>query len=883
MTNNYFRVMIERKHSTPVLLLSLGALLLVQSCSSSRKTTRPVVQHISLDTLSVTAKPLSPDRYNPSEPRIWDITHSRVALQFDWKNKTADGREWIDLHPYFYDADSIVLDAKGMRIDTVNAELRGKRLAVRYRHEDDKLRIALPSTLTDADSLRLYLRYTAMPYGSAAGGSAAISEDRGLYFINTDNSIPNKPAQIWTQGETQANSHWMPTFDQPNERFTTQVELTVPDEYTTLGNGALLKSSRNGAMRTDVWSIDKPIQAYAVMFAVGRFSVVKDSWRGKEVSYYVEPEYASYARDMFQHTPQMMEHFSQITGIPYPWNKYSQVVVRDYVSGAMENTTASLFGEFMNQTSREIRDKNFEDVVSHELFHQWFGDYVTAESWANLTVNESFADYGESLWRKHQYGKDNADQHLWENLNKYLSQTQQKDPALVRFNYEDREDMFDRISYEKGGSILHYLHGLMGDAAFYRAMNLYLSKNALQPAEAHQWRLAVEEATGLDWNWFFNQWYFRGGHPELKVRYQYADSANKLIVYVDQAQKGSSFAYRLPLKTLVVTGNQRKLVEWHLNKRHEVFEYPYQGGEKPLVVPDIDHWLVGTLKEDKKNDLWLRQFTQSGDYLSKRTAVREAFNNKNETGTEIYRKAVRDTSALIREYAFDKLSGLSSGQKWAETFTPEALYAAEHDASNLVRAAALEALGKWKVNSAAGPMMQAVSDSSYVVSGAALRALSEIAPDTAYRLAKTMIATNPRAGLESAIWSVLANRANAADIAYFEQQKDRVYGSRRLGMAHYIQTYAGKTESTESFRRAANLLQQLAGNESIKSYRFYLGTTLGGIAMAQQQKLKSADAANKVNIQERFDAARDAFRKLLANEKDKENREGLEESYKSLK
>jgi aminopeptidase N len=183
-----------------------------------------------------------------------------------------------------------------------------------------------------------------MPYASETGGSAAITDDRGLYFINTDDKIEGKPAQIWTQGETESNSHWLPTIDKPNMRTTIQLELTVPNIYKTLGNGALVSSMDKGDKRTDIWRMDKPIQVYAIMFAIGDFAIAKDKWKGREVNYYVEPAYAPYARKMFQYTPEMIEFFSNVTGVEYPWNKYSQVVVRDYVSGAMENTSASLFG-----------------------------------------------------------------------------------------------------------------------------------------------------------------------------------------------------------------------------------------------------------------------------------------------------------------------------------------------------------------------------------------------------------------------------------------------------------------------------------------------------------------------------------------------------------
>lgn len=481
----------------------LFSCLLLSQASVSLGQQSDSVEHVDLDTIKVSV-PAGAVPYQPSATRVWNILHTRVALSFDRKERTAAAREWLRLTPYFYSTDTVRLDAKGMKIDSV-CMVVGKTLkAVPFTYTNDVLLVRPGKEYSRKDTLNLYLRYTSMPYARKSEGSAAITDDKGLYFINTDGREPAKEAHIWTQGETESNSHWMVTIDKPNTRFTTEIELTVPDSLTTLSNGAMVKQTKlPGGMRTDVWRMDKPIQAYAVMFAIGHYAVAKDSWNGKEVNYYVEPAYAPYAKHMFKNTPEMIGYFSRRTGVPFPWNKYSQVVVRDYVSGAMENTSASLFGEFMNLTDREMEDKSNEDIVSHELFHQWFGDYVTAESWSNLTVNESFANYGEQLWRYGKYGAVQGDILAWDDLRKYLMSTMGKDPQLVRFQYDDKEEMFDAISYNKGGAILHYLNTLIGDEAFDRAMNLYLTRNALSSGEAHQWRLAVEEATGQDWNWFF--------------------------------------------------------------------------------------------------------------------------------------------------------------------------------------------------------------------------------------------------------------------------------------------------------------------------------------------------------------------------------------------
>ena len=259
------------------------------------------------------------------------------------------------------------------------------------------------------------------------------------------------PSQIWTQGETEANSVWMVTIDKPNQKTTQELYMTVPAKYVTLSNG-LLKSQKNNpdGTRTDYWKMDLPHAPYLFFMGVGEYSITKDSYKGKEVSYYVEKEYHPVARKIFGNTPEMIKFFSEKLGVDYPWAKYAQIVGRDYVSGAMENTTATLHQESSYQNARQLKDGNiWEGTIAHELFHQWFGDLVTTESWSNITVNESFANYSEYLWSEYKYGKDDADEHNLEDMQGYLfSGSENKD--LVRYHYSNKEDVFDAVSYNKG-------------------------------------------------------------------------------------------------------------------------------------------------------------------------------------------------------------------------------------------------------------------------------------------------------------------------------------------------------------------------------------------------------------------------------------------------
>lgn len=843
------------------IFLLVAPAILLYACGSSKKA---IKEYTVLDTVTVKS---SNSIYRASPPRYWDITHTRARLSFNWAEKTADGEVWLQIHPYFYAADTLWLDAKSMEISEVTLDGHKK---VAYQYQDDKLKIQFDRFYQRTDTITIHIKYKAMPYAEASGGSAAITEDRGLYFINTDYKIPGKPAQIWTQGETESNSHWLPTLDQPNERFTAEISLMVPDSFVSLGNGVLAHSEKKGnGLREDTWKIDKPIQTYAVMFAIGKFSVVKDrNANGKPVEYYVEQAFAPYARKIFNNTPEMIDYFSQITGVPYPWDKYSQIIVRDYVSGAMENTTASLFGEFMNQDAREIADDNYEDIVSHELFHQWFGDYVTAESWSNLTLNESFANYGEQLWRLHKYGRASNDELAYGDLYKYINASAYGDPDLVRYYYHDREDMFDRISYEKGGAILHYLHGLTGDTAFYKAMQIYLTKNALQSAEAANWRMAVEDATGLDWNWFFNQWYFRAGHPVLRLAYEYNDDRGELTVHVRQMQSDSGYIYKLPLKAALGYNGNMQVVDWNIQKRRQDFTFKYVNGNRPVFIPDVTHWLVGEIKDMKKPEEWLRQYQSTGDdYINKRKAIAGAFQVSNDSFSQvIFHEALKDKLPNIRAYALILLERMPDKYNWHEHFRSEVEMLSINDGNNKVRAAAFSVAGKWKLDHLQSRMKEAINDSSYAVAGAALGALRDIDKDTAYVWAKKILNNNLRGDLREQVWGTIAYKGNTEDFSYFQNHAHDVYGRDKISFATYLQLYSLYNDDDDLFAQCMQLIAQLAQSESIKSYRYAIGSNVFDAYEYYKKSQKSTTDSEKVTAAKKRAAIADRYKRLIIKE-----------------
>ena len=434
-----------------------------------------------------------------------------------------------------------------------------------FTYDSLVLKIDLKNTYTKNDTLTLFINYVAMPNKLASGGSAAITNDIGLYFINPSGEDNEKPQQIWTQGETEASSCWFPTIDAPNERCSQEMYITVDTNFKSLSNGELIFQTDNGdGTRTDYWKQSLPHAPYLFMMAIGEYAVVKDRWGDKAVNYFVEPEYKALAKRIFPHTPEMLSFFSERLQYPYPWDKFDQVVVRDYVSGAMENTSAVIYGQFVQGDERYLEDYNGEDIVAHEMFHHWFGDLVTCESWSNLPLNESFATYGEYLWNEHKHGRYTADYKLNNDLRAYLNEARVNQKDLIRFNYGHREEMFDTHSYQKGGRILHMLRKYLGDEAFFEALALYLNQHAYTAVEVHDLRIAFEEISGEDLNWFFNQWFLSAGHPVLSSQWTYDVEGNQLTIHIQQEQKGGNIpeVFQLPITVGILDANK----ELHFKK-----------------------------------------------------------------------------------------------------------------------------------------------------------------------------------------------------------------------------------------------------------------------------------------------------------------------------
>ncbi|QHS55642.1 M1 family metallopeptidase [Mucilaginibacter sp. 14171R-50] len=703
--------------------------------------------------------------YRETTPKINDLVHTKLDVRFDYKKRYMYGKEWVTLKPHFYATDSLRLDAQGMDIKNVSIVKAGKNTPLKYTYDSLTIDIKLDRVYHNNESYTIYIDYTSKPNELKAQGSAAITDAKGLYFINPDGTEKDKPTQIWTQGETQSSSAWFPTIDKPNQKTTDEISMTVPKKYVTLSNGRLASQKLNAdGTRTDTWKMELPHSPYLFMMAVGDFKITKDTWKGKEVSYYLEPKYAPYARDIFGFTPEVIDFYSKTLGVDYPWNKYSQIVVRDYVSGAMENTSATLHGDYVQATKRELIDAYYSQgrsTIVHELFHQWFGDYVTAESWSNLTVNESFADFSETLWAEHKYGKDAGDAHINGDRQQYLSQPNLKTKDLVRFHYNDKEEVFDAVTYQKGGSILYMLRNYLGNAAFYKGLNIYLKTNAFKNGEAHQLRLAMEEASGRDLNWFFNQWYFGAGHPILNITYKWDDATKTQTVYLNQTQDGNVFI--LPLAIDVYAGGKMDRRKFWM--RNKIDSLVFHSATKPsLVNVDGDKMLLAKKTDNKSLDEFVFQYFNAPLYLDRFEAITAAAKQQSNAGA---RKVI--ISALNDKYYELQIKAIKAADMTNDDVRnaaqPILVKLAQTDPNTLVRSAAISVLGKLKASGLSNLFKESLKSQSYAVQGAALTALSQLNPADAVALAKTY-EKDSEGALTQAILMVYATGGTDAQYDY---------------------------------------------------------------------------------------------------------------------
>ena len=785
---------------------------------------------VNLDTVKVKPKLPEPLVYRAAATRYNDLVHTKLDVRFDYEKCYLFGKATITAHPHFYPQTTLILDARGMELQEVSLIEAGSHKKLEYSYANDVITIQLDKEYKKDQNFTVFIEYVAKPNEVKTGGSSAISSDKGLYFINPLGKDKTKPIQIWTQGETQSNSVWFPTIDRTDQRQTDEIFMTVPKKYVTLSNGDLISSTENAdGTRTDYWNMKLPHAPYLVMMVVGDFSIVKDKWRDREVNYYVEPEFAKYAKAIFGNTPEMIEFFSKKLGVDYAWPKYSQIVVRDYVSGAMENTSATLHGEFLQQTDRELLDHDNEVVVSHELFHQWFGDLVTCESWSNLPLNESFATYGEYLWEEYKRGRDAADMHGYMNNSVYLRESKNgKDVNLIRFQYDDKEDMFDAHSYQKGGAVLHMLRKYVGDDAFFASLKYYLETNKFTPVEIHQLRLAFEHVTGEDLNWFFNQWFLNPGHPDLNIKYAYDPAAKKETVSIAQTQDFTRFSlFRIPMYVDIYAGG--KVIRKNINITKAEEDFTFDCDVQPdLVNVDAEKMLLCTKKDNHSVDEWVYMYNHAPLYLDRLEALQALSKNSTVAGAkETLQKAMDDKFWKLRETAMRSLDGKMNNDPVLEQ---KLITIAGNDEKAEVRAYALESLSRnfGKDEKLLPIYKNSMNDKSYAVIGEGLNGILKQNPAMGLEAAKAF-KDETSTYILSPLCSIYANYGSDGDFAFFQHVAPLYRSWDQTAFLGSLGSFLKDRCKDETVVQGIPLLVDMTRNASNKYVKYYGFSALNGL------------------------------------------------------
>jgi aminopeptidase N len=768
-----------------------------------------------------------------------NLKHTKLVASFNYEKSQMNGEVWLKFQPHFYPTKTLVLDAKAMDIIEVALMKGTAKVKLSYLYDSLQLQIDLDKTYTEKESYTIYIKYIARPNEYKGKGSEAIKDAKGMYFINPLGTDKDKPTQIWTQGETEASSVWIPTIDQTNQKTTQEFYLKVPSKYVSLSNGLLVKQTdlKNG-FREDVWKMDLPHSPYLFFIGIGDYAVIKDNYKGKEVSYYIEKAYEKVARKIYGNTPQMIAYFESKLGVAYPWVKYAQISGRDYVSGAMENTTATLHSDAVQQDARELVDgNNWESTIAHELFHQWFGDLVTAESWSNITVNESFADYSQTLWFEHSQGKDAGAYENFIGLRSYLSSPSDAEKNLVRFYYKDKEDVFDLVSYQKGGRILNMLRHLVGEDAFFASLNKYLTDNKFSNGSAIKLKLAFESVTGKDLNWFFNQWYFGSGHPYVRIQQKYMADQQKVLVTIQQTQTQNKL-FTLPVGIDVyVEGNRNHYEVWSKNKV-DSFYFPAAVAPDNVNV-DNDKILLWAKDESKPIEQYAYQMKHARNFMDRFEAASEAATNlKNPAAKAIIEAAIKDSFHVIRSIA------LTSYNPTAIDATMEAqiLEIAGKDKVSTVREDAINVLSKINKPSFTPMYEKWVYDSSYTVAGAALAALEIVDSAKAIAIAKVFSKQTLKKRLNTVVTTILTKYGDEQmfDFVANTYAKLNIQSSEKFEMTAPFAQLLIKTTDPIKFKKGIDLIVEF--REAIpQGYRaqsdpYFNFKILGDILKAKKQK-----------------------------------------------
>jgi aminopeptidase N len=640
--------------------------------------------------------------------RDYDLQEIRTHLWFDIEQRQVRGEVTESVAALRDNVSELKFDSVGLTIDSVMVD--GRTATFSLTPAALLVRLERPAALGERHEI--LIRYHGQP-------------KKGLYFVLPDKNYPQQPREIWTQGEAEDTRYYIPLYDYPNDRTTSEMLVTVPAAWITISNGRLVgvKDEADGTKTWD-WKQSETLSTYLISMVAGEFVERDDSWHGIPLRYVVPRGEESTIEPTFERTKQMLDLFSSKLGVPFPWAQYAQTAVDEFVAGGMENTSATTVStHYLVNPKLAPEDRiGADDVASHELAHQWFGDLVTCKDWGNLWLNEGFATFFQNLWTERRYSADDADYQYWRDQNQWFRQARLYPVPILSRDFEDSTE-YEANVYDKAGWVLRMLRVKLGDDDFFRALHHYLDANRGQNVVSADLQKAVEQATAVNVDKFFDQWVYGAGAPKFDVSYVYDSDARDVKLIVKQTQKveGRVGLFDMPVNIEIATANGRETHSIEVSEASQTFTFPADGPPLMVIFDRGDKVLKSV--DFKKDPALLVYQLKHAETTPDRSDAAVALANMS-----------RDAKAIV-----------ALGD------------AAEHDPFWGIRVEALQGLGKIGGADAEGPMLAAVSDSTPWVRDVAVRELGNFKDDSSLpsRLSD-IAATDPAYRVRAAALGALA-------------------------------------------------------------------------------------------------------------------------------
>jgi len=634
----------------------------------------------------------------------YHISNESITIAFDFEKGAIQATTIIDVKPKDASVTTLPFDSVGLTYNYVAVNGVG----VAYRTDAEHLYVSLPTPVDPTKSVQITTQYVGKP-------------TRGIYFVRPNAAYPNRQPQVWTQGEEEDNRRWFPTWDAPNEKFTTTLAALVPADWTVISNGALENTikSPDEKLMTYTWRESRPHSAYLTSFVAGPYVKTHDSLGAIDVDYYTSAEDAPLAQQCFGRTPEMIAFFQDIIKTPYPWEKYAQTTVSEFTAGGMENVSATTQTQFAIHPAEYELTNPCDSLVSHELAHQWFGDDVTARDWANIWINEGFATYFQELWTEHHFGKDRFDYERKHAQDAYFSETQRYWRPIVEYTYGSSHDAFDSSGYPRPGQTLHMLRYVLGDAAFFTAIHDYLAERQFTNVDTRQFEASVEKSSKTDLKWFFDEWFYQPSYPEYTVVQRYDAVAKRLNLSVSQTNH-AGVVFRMPIVIEAYDASGlRTSKSFTLDRANETVTLDGVQTKPLLVLFDPGQRIIRKLTMKKTVPELAYQATKAANVADRLWAIErlgESVAGDRSAARAALRETLADPFYGVRVDALDAIAALDDA---------DGVRAALGDADPRVKIAAADEVANLKTKPATlgEALIAQTNDPNGLIAGAAYRGL----------------------------------------------------------------------------------------------------------------------------------------------------------------